>query len=406
MKYDRELIHSRINKMTDPGQKILLQDIMQDVFRQIIDYTEDSFQKIEEKLDLELKDPQEKFYIYTGVCRKKDVGDTGRFLFEMKTNPDEKSHDILSTVFLTCEHKTILEYFNRKLKCTVTTEQHTYIIDIILRYSKQYLSKIEWLYERFIENKRRWQTINCPYLYKFLDIIDLDGIIPTDEEVTKILIHEPAIENCIQFDMILVWNVQETMIEIEAYKVPGDKITLYEHRIGKIDPKNGYLVYTEESDNLYTVTTEDSLLIRSENKGYDQINLIQIMKYDMEKETTRLAYSLQSNRRLMRHIDRQALLQPKQLATLGEIKRLLTSYEAYESFELKTITFDETDIEGTIDCNPFIHSHNLLKDRKRMLFSLQPSGQVDFLSYELLSFLISELQLYFEEYHCTGKILK
>ena len=55
--------------------------------------------------------------------------------------------------------------------------------------------------------------INCPFLYKMLDIVDTKGVVPCDEAVQKVEIMLGELSEYVIYDAVLVWNVQE-----EIYK--------------------------------------------------------------------------------------------------------------------------------------------------------------------------------------------
>ena len=69
MEYGKELLKSRIAQIHDPVQKRLLQDVLVDVFGELLAYSEESFQNLEHKIDNERCDPDAHYAVYTGVCK-------------------------------------------------------------------------------------------------------------------------------------------------------------------------------------------------------------------------------------------------------------------------------------------------------------------------------------------------
>lgn len=53
MEHRKELLRSRIAQIQDPIQKRLLQDVLVDVFGELLDYTGESFARLEKKIDAE-----------------------------------------------------------------------------------------------------------------------------------------------------------------------------------------------------------------------------------------------------------------------------------------------------------------------------------------------------------------
>lgn len=400
----KELIKARIETMKDPIQKVMLQDVLKDVFRIIMDYSEDCFKELEAKIDAELIEKDDKYGIYMGVCKKEGLDGTGSFLFEVDTQQQEINTGVLKTIFLACDHQTICKCLDKTFSAEVETEDHTYHIQVALRYSKKYLSKIEWLYQQFLANKREWHTINCPYLYKFLDVVDIGQAIPSDETVERVVLDLEGLGKYMCPDMVLVWNIKELDVKTGAKIVPGDKKVLYEHKIGLPNKEAGHLVSIGEPETFYTIYNEEYLLVRSEHREYESLKLLEIAPFDLEKENTKLSYPLHTNRRVESHVDRLAARQPRLLLTEGELRRILGGYEAYEPFQLETVILEEASDTKGMDCNPFILAHNFLGKRRVLHFFFRCKDMENIRSYEEMCFLVSEIQFYTEEYQCVGSL--
>ena len=186
MTMNRELIDSRIRKIKDPIQKVMLQDILLDVFTQLIDYNDACFQSLEEKLKKEENDSFQSYSVYTAVCKKEDFDEASRFWFQMASGKARRKEHRLDTIFLACSFDCITQCLNRTFTAKVIMENRTETIKVRFAYAKAYADKIDWLYRQFGRNKKKWQTINCPFLYKFLDIIDVDKKISMDVPIQRI----------------------------------------------------------------------------------------------------------------------------------------------------------------------------------------------------------------------------
>lgn len=405
MEYDKELIKTRIDQIKDPVQKVMLRNVLQDIFTIIMDYSEDCFGQLECKIDAELVDTEDRYFIYTGVCKKADLDESGSFLFEVQTDMQECDPGTLKTVYLACDYLSIAACLDKTFTAEVETQEHTYQIQVALNYSKKYLSKIQWLYQKFLANKKKWSTINCPYLYKFMDVVDIEQVVPKNEQIQRVILNLGELSEFLYADMILVWNVDELEAETSGQIIPGDKTMLYEHKIELQRKDAGCLAVLEEPETFYTIYNEDKLIIRTEQKSYDNIKLLQIVGFHPEKDNTKLFFSLQSNKRELRSIDSQAEKQKKLTFTIAEFHRILNSYEAYHSLKLKTVVLDDYKNKHSIDCNAFIPSHHFLDKRRQLTLIFHSQDKNDILLYEKMFFLISELQLYTEEYQCDGKLI-
>ncbi len=404
MKHVKELLQSRIEEVDDPIQRVLLRDVLVDVFGELLKYSEERFSGLEEKLDGELCDPSERYYIYTGICRKDGLDETSRCLFRMQEG-EKWEEGILGTLFLECDYPTIRQCLQRMYQAKVETDKGEYVTTVSLRYCSAYLETLERLYHQFLANQKQWHTINCPFLYKMLDIVNIGDVIPEDAAVQKIEIAFGELSGFVRNDLELIWNIQEdlykTSVEVEA----AGKTSVFAHRILLPDADAGYLAVPENEDGFTVIHLDGALSVRTEKEAYKKMKLERIARMTEGKDYTALLFPIQSNQRVMRHADRQALCQPCFLWTRGEIERFLSSYEVFEEFEFVDICENPSAEAERIDMNPFIKTHSFLQKKRKMAVILHAKDGADIFRYEKMFFLVSELQLCTEEYEWTG-ILK
>ncbi len=404
MEHVKELLKSRIEGIHDPVQRILLQDVLADVFTELLQYSEERYARLENKLDMETGDSLRQYYIYTGVCKREDIDNTSRCLFEIKTG-QAYGTGYLGRIFLACGYPVIRQCISREYKAQVITDKGEYETVVSLRYCHAYLDAIGHLYHQFNLSQKQWHTINCPFLYKMLDIVDTKGVVPCDEAVQKVEIMLGELSEYVIYDAVLVWNVQEEIYKPSVETAAADNEGVYIHKIFLQDKVSGYLAAPEGEDFFWTVFSEDNILVHTRKRAHEKMKLLKVAHMDINKDLTGLLYPLQSNYRNMRHVDRQALNNPRCIWTEGETRRILSSYEVFNEFELLDICMDlQGDIPG-IDTNHFIKSNSLLKSRRKVALVLHPKDSKDIFRYEKMFFLLSELQLCAAEYEWTG-ILK
>ena len=398
----QELIKSRIKNIKDPIQKALLRDILYDVINEMFLHTEEKFEEFHQKIDSELQDDYSKYYIYMAVCKREDVDETSGFLFEVNY-PEEE--DIVGTIFLECDYITIANCLKQTFKAIVTTDKDTYDIEVVLKYSQKYLSRIEWLYKQFQTNKKLWRTINSSFVYKFLDIIDIEHKVPKDEKIVRCQIDISELNSFIRTDMVLLWNVQLSNVVTEGkiITVPGINSILYEHKIKAQLDMYAYMLEDEEVIHAGHVYTENQLIARAEEKLYE-FNLVRIASIDLDKDSTKIFMPLQTNKRIMSYIDRLADSLPLPVLTKGEIERIFNQYTAYENLRIKDISIVNECSVDYLDLNPFIKLNEFLQDKKILLITFESNATEDIFLYEKMYFLVTELQLYFQEYKCIGEM--
>lgn len=91
----------------------------------------------------------------------------------------------------------------------------------------------------------------------------------------------------------------------------------------------------------------------------------------------------------------------------GEIVRIINSFEASKYLELKHIEISEraNGMKQTYGMNPFISDNvRVESDKKIMRLRFRPREGNSFILNDLMSFLVSEVQMYFPEYKCEGAL--
>lgn len=397
----KELIKSRIAEIQDPIQKRLLQDVLVDVFGELFMYSEESFSNLEQKIDGERRDPDSHYYIYTGVCKKDGLDSASRSLFEVPRE-EQRMPGYLGTLFLACDHLQIRRCLAGIYRAKVETDLGEYQTTVSLAYCRAYQEMFRWLYQQFAANQRQWHTMNCPFLYKLLDITDREGIVPKDAAVLRVEIDLEELSEFVADDMVLVWNLSEEICKPRVDVTAAGQVSYYAHQIPLGDSQAGYLAVPEGEELFSVVFSENGLLVRTEKEVHHQMKLLKIEPMYQEKDHTRLQYPLQTNQRNLRHADRQALGQPRYLWTKGEVERILSSYEVFRDFELVDICPDMQGEVEPVDLNPFIRVHSFLKQKRKLAVIFHAKEDADIFRYEKMFFLLAELQLCTEEYEWTG----
>ena len=77
-----------------------MQDVLADVFRELLRYSDKQFEALEKRLDAQIPGSKGLYDIYTGICKRENIDSTSRCLFEM-------AKGILANCLL---HAIILQY--------------------------------------------------------------------------------------------------------------------------------------------------------------------------------------------------------------------------------------------------------------------------------------------------------
>ena len=209
-------------------------------------------------------------------------------------------------------------------------------------------------------------------------------------------------------DVIPLWNVKRMSVKSDGFPMPALDRVNFEHLISlkKLGLDNGYLVDENEGLVKYVMRTFDSLTIVSPEEKASSWNILKISGQGKEQER-KLQFELVSNSRKKSFINKFAQKNSQAIRTKGEIARIVNSFEVSKYFELTEIEIiDSKPKRGTTyDMNYFIIDDiRVAKDKKVMNLKFK-ANKDSIIIYDLLSFIISEIQMYFPEYQCEGELV-
>lgn len=423
----KDIIIDKLSKMEDLEQRKILKDIISGVFLNLIDYQESFNKNLEERIFSEIEDKEKRYDVYVTVNNIDNIDPVDDFLYPIiSTDLEEKKNDAgkiyeklikneevcLYTVFMNCDYLKIKEIMRSKKKYTgeIITDNQKYKIKVKLEQNKSYINEIENLYEIFQKNSFCWKTINNPYANKFFDVIitDCEALENEENEIKEINIDFEEIEEYKMTDVIPLWNVKRMSVKSDGFPMPALDRVNFEHLISlkKLGLDNGYLVDENEGLVKYVMRTFDSLTIVSPEEKASSWNILKISGQGKEQER-KLQFELVSNSRKKSFINKFAQKNSQAIRTKGEIARIVNSFEVSKYFELTEIEIiDSKPKRGTTyDMNYFIIDDiRVAKDKKVMNLKFK-ANKDSIIIYDLLSFIISEIQMYFPEYQCEGELV-
>ncbi|CAH1189912.1 hypothetical protein PAECIP111893_00010 [Paenibacillus plantiphilus] len=424
----KDIVLERLGRMEDLEGRRLLKGIMTSVFLNLVEHQEEMTRRLEQRVFDELEDLDDKNDIYVTLCAREDIDPIHEFLYPMlPSDVNPPSYDLttivsrlsrneestLFTMFMQCDYMSLKKLFESKrtFRGQLVTTGGRCAIEVRLQQNLTYVREIEKLYETFQKNGISWKTVNHPYAYKFVDII-LTGCERTpdaSEEIMEISVDCEEYERSKRLDVVPLWNIERLSLKNSGFPVPAMDRINYEHVLSlrKTGSQNGYLVDADESDIRYMKRSEDELTIVTPLERSGNWNVLKLTQ-PVPSRIGKLEYSLVSNRRSSDFIGSYARKQATVVRAKGEIMRIAHSFEAAEALEFVDASIQEKPgSEGqTYGMNPFISDHVRTEHDKRLLrlsFRRKPGKQWDeFIIYDLMSFLVSEVQMYFPEYKCEG----
>lgn len=422
----RELILEKLSKMEDLEQRKMLKDIMSVLFVNLVDYQEEANKKLVDRIFSEIEDSEKMYDIYISVCHKNDFDPVGEFLFpffeedilEKKIDMEEvvnclvkKETMKLFTIFMKCDYSKLCKMNPyKKYRGTIITALGRYPITLRLVKNEAYSNRIKNLYDIFQKNEIPWRTINDPYTNKFFDVLLDSCDVPLDEneEIKEILFDLEEYEEYKVIDIIPVWNIKRLFLKTDGFPMPTMDRLNFEHVISikKMGSDNGYLVEDEHMFRYIRRVNGELIIVSPEEKaGAWNVLMVSQKKYDVVSISK---YEIVSNSKKTSFINKFANKQSHIIRTKGEITRIINAFECSKHFEVQDIEIKSSPDanSATYDMNSFITDDiRVGNDKKFMTIKFRRTSAENFITNDLLSFLVSEVQMYFPEYQCEGVLI-
>lgn len=422
----KEVIKNKLSRIPELEDRKLLKDILNYTFSEMIDYCDNSYDTLVKSVFDQMDSDKTTHKIYTTICKVSDYDPIDPFLHPMKQEDIEKNEiatdDILNTLqqkgtavigrtFLQCDYlemKRILEA-KESYVGEVVTESGTHKVTIKLTSCEQYLDIIAELYHDYLANGIEWTTINAPYLYKFVDFVIEEGEeIPAGEVIEKVRVNLGDIEGYRIDDMIPLWNLELVQLQSTNFPIPTRDNVHFQHKItlnerntaynyivqfGRKNEYDGYCVRDSESV---------SIILNLDTIDYWPAYYIKDKEEDVPYD---YPFPLISNGTYDTFMVRYTKNEAKVIHTKAELIRKILSYEASEGMKIQGISFVEQGAvtkDETYPVNPFIEEDIRKDDSKKVMLVEYTVAKEDWLTRDIMSFLLSEVQRCFPEYRCEG----
>ncbi|SJZ97748.1 hypothetical protein [Selenihalanaerobacter shriftii] len=424
----KKLIQNKLDKMDSLEQRKVLKNIVDGIFYNLIDYQEEMNTRLEDRAFNEIEDLEKNYDTYTTIVKREEVPLIDEFLFPiLEEDKEEEVYDkqeiidklkeqeevSVTKIFLplSCKEIEELKERTRGFQGAIVSDEETYPISIELRQNQDYIKKEEELYKIFLENSTNWRTINNPYIRKMFDVViagyemdNLDDL--TDFE--EISFDLGDFEDVKHINYVPVWNIEKVYQKGEGFPLPVEDKVNYDHYISleALGKENGYLVTPNNAYISSVRKTEDELIITSDESNANPWELLKVNQNN-KLENREFEFELMSNSRKETFMNKFLQERFKNIKTFGELNRLINSFEATTELIVEDIEiFDhEIDSDSTYDYNSFIEDEIRSDNTKKTMLLKFKGVRSDYFEDDLLSFAISELQMYFPEYLCKGEIV-
>jgi len=424
----RKYISDRLGSMKSTAEKDMLRDVMENIFIPLYDHVEDQYARLETRVRDEfpfITDP----YVVWGTLMERERANGGcPYLFPMLDDdllaPEIEMADLaqrlkaereirLDTVFAQADHFVCKEIEDKReiLEGTLSSEDGEFKIGVRLQLSKRYSACVQRLYKLFLSNCIPWQTLNIPYTFKMFDVM-LVRIDMADKEVEGVAngyrVTYGEHERYVKRGLIPVWNVCKLRIQSEDFPLAAlDKVNYeYVFDLEQEGAEHGYLADWDSADISAVRREENTLIVTSPEQkslAWDMYKIVRRKDY----ATVYFDHEIVSNAQADSFAARMIAHYGTVIKTSAELRRMLEGYEAskYLSFESAQIVWGEIPGES-YEVNSFLKDE--VRDvavSKSLLLRFKPLKCEPYLLRDLMSFLVSQVQLVYPEFHCVGVLV-
>ncbi|WP_165000435.1 normocyte-binding protein [Anaerophilus nitritogenes] len=425
----KEELYDKINHIENLKDRALLKELLNEVFISLYEHSEDMYHSLEKRVFEEIEYNQQNYSLYTTIVKKNDFDPIHYFLYPMlEEDVEEKEYDLnqilenmltnkqvdMFKVFFKCDYLIFKDILKKDLQFrgTIKTDKRVYDAFFKIKENAKYWDEVYRLYRMFIKNNIPWRTINAPYISRIVDVVlvKYEKGITKDEVIEEIHVDFGQYSQYIEYDMVPVWNIQKLVLESTGFPMPCEDTVHFEHNVSLKGEglEHGYLVEYDYEDIKHIKHTKDSLIIISKMEEAKDWGIFKVVK-PKESKIEKYSFELVSNSKKISFAEKLSNQNGMNIKTKAELIRMINSLETSKHLQFKDIQIvhkKDSVKEETYNMNDFIIDE--IRDGeygKTMILYFNPKDENYFIIRDLLSFIVSEIQLFYPEYKCEGRLI-
>lgn len=421
-----EMIKKEISQIGNLKERVVFKDIVEQVFLSLYETNQEMYKVLEHRIMDDLSFDLNRYRICTGIVEKEYLDKTHHLLSPM-TDKDlaepvydaamleealkETGSVYVKTLFMECDFMQIQRLLQKeKIGGSIRTNKESYPAEFILKQNESYLKEIAHLHEVFTSNGIAWQTVNAPYLYKFVDVY-LTGDFCRLSQGEEITGFAPELEEYGEWaheNLIPLWNIKKLKLNSVGFPVPCEDHKSYEHVISIREYGNEHVYLIDDREHILNVRQSENRLLVMGNMPEARKWQVYMIRSGQSRKFERFTYPVMTNQRKDEFVERFFQRQGVRVRTASELKRFLGGFgmEEYVEFHGYELTDHKSEMPETYSMNSFMIDE--LRDneyRKCLLLKFKGKGKHTFLLRDLMSFLVSEVQMLYPEYLCEGELM-
>lgn len=424
----RRMIQKEIHSINNLEERVVFKELMENVFLSLYEVNEQMYQELEQRVMDDLAYDMNHYLIKTGLVEKSYLDRSHHMMFPMDdADLENRSYHVpdiidaletggqylLMRVLLQSDYLELKKLWSQKpkFKGTLETEDHeSHDFTVELQPDYGYLENISHLYQLFSRNGIPWQTINAPYLYKMGKVVltDLPETLNAHAKIKKIQIDFEHQSPYIRYDLVPIWNIEKIELDTVGFPMPCGDHKNYEHilSVHNYGEEHAYLV--DEDIGIQSIRQrKNKLYITSSMNDTRKWNicLIRNMK---DRRTDNYTYPLMQNLRSETFTEKYQRKWNEPIKTKAELARFIRGFGLNEYLEYQGCIIADQ-LEGsseTYGMNAFIEDEiRDSKNAKKLILQFNAKEYKPWLSRDIASFIVSEVQRLYPEYDCRGAFL-
>lgn len=406
----QKYIRERLLEVEDLEERKALKQVMGNTLLPFYEEIEAAYHRLEEKLLADEFRHRDPYQIITGIEERNRVDETDLSMSPMcpedLTERNIQIGELLETlqageaygIYTVYMHTDVkkqrsLWQGDRVFGGIVKTTYGEYPAHFRVKQCMKYIHMISSLYREFLNNGIPWKTVCAPYLYKLYDVSVIDAECPEDEEIEEIVIDFEELAPYVRYRFVPMWNIRTVERKTSSY--PDfclDRIH-YLHCIyeTKLDPDKDYLIAGElPLWNVSRINGELQIQCGEENPVSWQLR-----EFSYEPEIKDSDYPRFGNAGQGSGQPVHTVAKARQFVDELGYSKFLKLYEVRAG--------EETPGGETYPMDSFIMDEiRQTREGKNLDFIFEPADREYIFNGDIMSYLVSRLQILYPEYRCRG----
>lgn len=418
MEHIKQIIKNEVN-MLDEKEIDIFKKSIEEMFNNLIDSVENKHQEIEKSIKNSFKNLKKEMYFSSTLIQINELKYYSDQLNPIIEEKEKYSYEnILNSIKNNEKIKFAKLYFNNSnlnhidenkvFNGGLISGERTYDIGFKLTKFEGYKEEVKSLYKYSKNNFLSWTTPNMPYMNSFyeLELIEYPEELRNLNTIDDFYYNLEEYEGEYKTNICPVWSIRK----IE--KLNSTDFTLiskgvYRYKTG-LDDKN-IIIFINSDYKIYGIDYDyENILELTINK----IDLKNLNYYLLEEKINIKNYNnffpIWTNKKSETFLNSYSNFYNQRIRSLGEIRRIINSMDGAKEFVIKEIYVVEKHKYKkqlkTYEINEYIISDLRNQKNKDFMVLIFQNDNIDNFSYDILSYIISEIQILFPEYNCVGEL--